>query len=164
MSSRLLVRAAAVDDVEFLVDGNARMAWETERLELDRERLRAGVEAVFMDGPGPEMLLQQASRHDAVANPTETRLGVSGLEVGWSMLAIRLAAVWSATPGRQLVHPRSGHLTLVGLRHCHVGKHGHHCIHTHSHPSPQELGGYTVPRCWISSSKPRRHFVPGAKN
>jgi GNAT superfamily N-acetyltransferase len=49
MSSRLLVRAAAVDDVEFLVDGNARMAWETERLELDRERLRAGVEAVFMD-------------------------------------------------------------------------------------------------------------------
>src|SRR6188768_547289 len=49
MSSRLSVRAAALDDVEFLVDGNARMAWETERLELDRERLRAGVEAVFMD-------------------------------------------------------------------------------------------------------------------
>ena len=49
MRSRLSVRAAALGDVEFLVDGNARMAWETERLELDRERLRAGVEAVFMD-------------------------------------------------------------------------------------------------------------------
>ena len=43
------VRAATRDDVAFLVDGNARMAWETEALTLDRERLRNGVEAVFAD-------------------------------------------------------------------------------------------------------------------
>jgi GNAT superfamily N-acetyltransferase len=43
------VRAATAADVEFLVDGNARMAWETEGLTLDRERLRAGVAAVFAE-------------------------------------------------------------------------------------------------------------------
>ena len=45
----MTVRAAVLTDVEFLVDGNARMAMETESLELDRARLRAGVEAVFAD-------------------------------------------------------------------------------------------------------------------
>ncbi len=45
----MTVRAAELTDVEFLVDGNARMAMETESLELDRARLRAGVEAVFAD-------------------------------------------------------------------------------------------------------------------
>ena len=45
----MTVRAAVLTDVEFLVDGNARMALETESLALDRERLRAGVEAVFAD-------------------------------------------------------------------------------------------------------------------
>ena len=44
-----VVRAATPADVEFLVDGNARMAMETENSELDRGRLRAGVEAVFAD-------------------------------------------------------------------------------------------------------------------
>ena len=44
-----VVRAATPADVEFLVDGNTRMALETENLELDRGRLRAGVEAVFGD-------------------------------------------------------------------------------------------------------------------
>jgi ribosomal protein S18 acetylase RimI-like enzyme len=44
-----VVRAATAADVEFLVEGNARMALETEGLALDRERLRAGVEAVFAD-------------------------------------------------------------------------------------------------------------------
>jgi GNAT superfamily N-acetyltransferase len=43
------VRAAALEDVEFLVDGNARMALETENLVLDAQRLRAGVQAVFAD-------------------------------------------------------------------------------------------------------------------
>lgn len=47
----MTVRAAVLTDVEFLVDGNARMAMETESLELDRARLRAGVAAVFAD-PG----------------------------------------------------------------------------------------------------------------
>lgn len=45
----ITVRLATLDDVEFLVDGNARMAMETEGLGLDRERLRAGVRAVFAD-------------------------------------------------------------------------------------------------------------------
>lgn len=45
----ITVRMATVEDVEFLVDGNARMAMETEGLALDRERLRAGVSAVFAD-------------------------------------------------------------------------------------------------------------------
>jgi GNAT superfamily N-acetyltransferase len=45
------VRSATAADVEFLVDGNARMAWETEALTLDRDRLRAGVAAVFAE-PG----------------------------------------------------------------------------------------------------------------
>lgn len=44
-----VVRAATPADVEFLVDGNARMALETESLTLDRQRLQAGVEAVFAD-------------------------------------------------------------------------------------------------------------------
>ena len=47
----ITVRPATVGDIGFLVEGNARMAWETEALRLDAERLRAGVEAVFAD-PG----------------------------------------------------------------------------------------------------------------
>lgn len=47
--SEVRVRMATAEDVELLVDGNARMAMETEGLELDRERLRAGVLAVFAD-------------------------------------------------------------------------------------------------------------------
>jgi len=43
------VRAATLADVKFLVEGNARMALETENLTLDRQRLRTGVEAVFAD-------------------------------------------------------------------------------------------------------------------
>ncbi|MFN0105815.1 MAG: N-acetyltransferase family protein [Bryobacteraceae bacterium] len=42
-----MVRTATREELDFLVDGNARMAWETENLALDRERLRAGVEALF---------------------------------------------------------------------------------------------------------------------
>ena len=46
---QVVVRAATPADVEFLVDGNARMALETENLTLDRQRLQTGVEAVFAD-------------------------------------------------------------------------------------------------------------------
>lgn len=46
---RVTVRPAEFADVEFLVDGNARMALETEGLTLDRGRLREGVTAVFAD-------------------------------------------------------------------------------------------------------------------
>jgi GNAT superfamily N-acetyltransferase len=44
-----MVRAATLADVPFLVEGNSRMARETEGLELQPDRLRAGVEAVFAD-------------------------------------------------------------------------------------------------------------------
>ena len=43
------IRAARPTDLEFLVDGNARMAAETEDRELDRELLAEGVAAVFAD-------------------------------------------------------------------------------------------------------------------
>jgi GNAT superfamily N-acetyltransferase len=43
------IRAARTTDLEFLVDGNARMAAETEERDLDRELLAEGVAAVFAD-------------------------------------------------------------------------------------------------------------------
>jgi GNAT superfamily N-acetyltransferase len=43
------VRSATLDDLEFLVRGNAQMAIETESLVLDLDRLRSGVRAVFDD-------------------------------------------------------------------------------------------------------------------
>jgi ribosomal protein S18 acetylase RimI-like enzyme len=43
------IRSARTTDLEFLVDGNARMAAETEGRELDRELLAEGVAAVFGD-------------------------------------------------------------------------------------------------------------------
>ncbi len=45
----LSIRSARTTDLEFLVDGNARMASETEGRELDRELLAEGVAAVFAD-------------------------------------------------------------------------------------------------------------------
>jgi len=47
----ILIRRATVADAEAITDHNAAMARETESLELDRERLRQGVEAVLRD-PG----------------------------------------------------------------------------------------------------------------
>ena len=41
------VRAAAREDIAFLVEANAAMAWETEEKKLDRELLMCGVSAVF---------------------------------------------------------------------------------------------------------------------
>ena len=43
------IRPATADDVETLVGFNKAMACETEGVELDVERLRAGTEAVFAD-------------------------------------------------------------------------------------------------------------------
>jgi GNAT superfamily N-acetyltransferase len=45
----IIVRQATLEDVEFLVSGNARMALETEARALDAHVLRAGVCAVFDD-------------------------------------------------------------------------------------------------------------------
>jgi ribosomal protein S18 acetylase RimI-like enzyme len=41
------VRAATREDIAFLVEANAAMAWETEEKRLDRELLTRGVAAVF---------------------------------------------------------------------------------------------------------------------
>ena len=43
----LTVRPATLADLNTLVDGNAAMALDTENLQLDRDTLRAGVEAVL---------------------------------------------------------------------------------------------------------------------
>ena len=43
------IRSARATDLEFLVEGNAAMAAETEARELDRELLAEGVAAVFGD-------------------------------------------------------------------------------------------------------------------
>ncbi len=43
------IRSARATDLDFLVDGNALMASETEARELDRELLAEGVAAVFGD-------------------------------------------------------------------------------------------------------------------
>lgn len=47
--SPLTLRAAKARDLDVLVEFNAAMALETERLVLDRGRLRAGVEALLAD-------------------------------------------------------------------------------------------------------------------
>ena len=41
------IRRAQRDDIPFLVDGNAAMAWETEQKQLDHAVLTRGVAAVF---------------------------------------------------------------------------------------------------------------------
>ena len=45
----LSVRLAAPSDVSIIAEFNAAMAKETEEIELNRERLRKGVEALFAD-------------------------------------------------------------------------------------------------------------------
>ena len=47
--TEIRVRAATLDDAEFLVRGNARLALETEDRSLDIDRLRSGVRALFDD-------------------------------------------------------------------------------------------------------------------
>jgi ribosomal protein S18 acetylase RimI-like enzyme len=43
------VRPATLEDIEFLVRGNAQLALETEDIRLDVERLRKGIQAMFED-------------------------------------------------------------------------------------------------------------------
>jgi GNAT superfamily N-acetyltransferase len=47
--SEITVRPATFEDSEFIIEGNARMALETEGRTLDPSILRAGVRAVFHD-------------------------------------------------------------------------------------------------------------------
>ena len=49
MTSRCVIRAATLDDLEIIVDFNARLADETEDRSLDRETLRQGVRALLSD-------------------------------------------------------------------------------------------------------------------
>jgi len=47
--NEIAIRPATLDDIEFLVSGNARLAEESENLSLDLDRLRAGIEALLED-------------------------------------------------------------------------------------------------------------------
>jgi GNAT superfamily N-acetyltransferase len=47
--SEIIVRQATLDDAEFVINGNARMALETEARTLNQAILQAGVRAVFDD-------------------------------------------------------------------------------------------------------------------
>lgn len=49
MSSAVIIRPGCPADAPIVADYNARLAWETEHLDLDPVRLRAGVEAVLAD-------------------------------------------------------------------------------------------------------------------
>jgi ribosomal protein S18 acetylase RimI-like enzyme len=44
-----MIRKAAIHDIETIVSFNANLAKETEGLELNKERLRTGVEAIVLD-------------------------------------------------------------------------------------------------------------------
>ena len=58
-----MVRPATLEDLETLVEGNLRMALETEDLALDPEVLRAGVRAVLSGAqPGEYFVLQEEGR------------------------------------------------------------------------------------------------------
>lgn len=46
---KVAIRQATVADVEIVVEYNARLAEETERTQLDRQRLRRGVTAILSD-------------------------------------------------------------------------------------------------------------------
>jgi ribosomal protein S18 acetylase RimI-like enzyme len=47
VSEDIVIRQARLEDADILIRFSAAMAWETERRELDRERLRQGTLAVF---------------------------------------------------------------------------------------------------------------------
>ena len=55
------VRDATPADVDTIVTFNSAMAWETEGIELDGDRLRRGVSAV-LDDPGTGPLLHRRNR------------------------------------------------------------------------------------------------------
>jgi|SRR5579872_589068 len=73
--SEITVRPATLDDAEFLVLGNAQLAFETEDLSLDIDRLRNGVHAVFVD-PRRGFYL--------IAESNGTRLGQMMITYEWS--------------------------------------------------------------------------------
>jgi GNAT superfamily N-acetyltransferase len=73
--SDIRVREATQTDLQFLVDGNAAMALETEKLELDRMRLARGVSALLSD-PGKGVYL--------VAECEGRRVGQMMLTYEWS--------------------------------------------------------------------------------
>ncbi len=69
------IRSARATDLEFLVEGNALMAAETEGRELDRELLAEGVAAVFGD---------QAKGRYFVADDGEEPVGQLLITLEWS--------------------------------------------------------------------------------
>lgn len=69
------IRSARATDLEFLVEGNALLAAETEGRELDRELLAEGVAAVFGD---------EAKGHYYVADDGEEPIGQLLVTRDWS--------------------------------------------------------------------------------
>jgi ribosomal protein S18 acetylase RimI-like enzyme len=69
------IRSARATDLEFLVEGNALMASETEDRELDRELLAEGVAAVFGD---------QSKGHYYIADDGEEPIGQLLVTREWS--------------------------------------------------------------------------------
>ena len=49
MTASIVIRPAAPGDAETIIDFNQRLAWESERKQLDAETLRRGVAALFAD-------------------------------------------------------------------------------------------------------------------
>lgn len=72
---RIAVRDATRDDIAFLVDCNASMAWETERKSLDRLLLQSGITAV-LDRPERGFYL--------IAEQTGMRVGCLLITREWS--------------------------------------------------------------------------------
>jgi GNAT superfamily N-acetyltransferase len=73
--TEIRVRAATLDDAEFLVRGNAQLALETEELSLDLDCLRSGVQAMF-DDPARGFYL--------IAEVNSTRAGQMMITYEWS--------------------------------------------------------------------------------
>jgi ribosomal protein S18 acetylase RimI-like enzyme len=73
--TRIIVRNATIEDAEFLVRGNVQLAFETENLSLEIDRLRSGVHAVF-DDPRRGFYL--------IAEANGTRAGQMMITYEWS--------------------------------------------------------------------------------
>jgi GNAT superfamily N-acetyltransferase len=58
----LTIRPAEWSDLDFLIKGNAALAWESEGKALSQDRLRAGVEAVLQDQDKGEYFVAEVSR------------------------------------------------------------------------------------------------------
>jgi len=73
--TQIRIRPATLEDAEFLVRGNTRLALETEGLSLDMDRLRDGIHAMFEDPARGFYLIAEAEG---------TRVGQMMITYEWS--------------------------------------------------------------------------------